>query len=287
MTAPGTSAPPHRLLRRVGRRGPHLSSGVGAPLDAISRTHCRRRPSTVSSQRSWAASPLGAWAAGRAADKRTHNARGVRGPRTVHRRDRHRVAGHPRLVRSLFGSRGRRRNGAGHPLRWSVSPASFLLIGVPAAAMGATYPIAVAWLARIESGDARSPQSITTAAGVLYAANSAEAAAGAMAAGFWLIELLGIRGTTWVAVALNVGAASLALWFGRAERLPARRPVSRADLKVGTTDGFHWPTWSSHSRPSKQAAGSDIQRATAHTRCLSQRRSQGFAARYTRSRGRG
>jgi spermidine synthase len=98
---------------------------------------------------------------------------------------------------------------------------SFLLIGVPAAAMGATYPIAVAWLARLESGDAPNPTSTPTAAGALYAANSAGAAAGAMAAGFWLIELLGIRGTTWVAVVLNVVAASLALWFGQATRRPS------------------------------------------------------------------
>jgi spermidine synthase len=98
---------------------------------------------------------------------------------------------------------------------------SFLLIGVPAAAMGATYPLAVDWLARLEGGDTRDTRSISTAGGTLYAANSAGAAAGAMAAGFWLIEVLGIRGTTWVGVALNVLAASLALWCGRTGRWPS------------------------------------------------------------------
>ena len=171
---------------------------------------------------------LGAWAAGRAADKRTTTlavyaglelfiaATAIALPAILASFD-------PFLVRAYADGTA--------PASFAMAriAVSFLLIGVPAAAMGATYPIAVAWLARIESADARSPQSITTTAGALYAANSAGAAAGAMAAGFWLIELLGIRGTTWVAVALNVGAASLALWFGRAERLPSTT-ANRADL---------------------------------------------------------
>jgi spermidine synthase len=77
---------------------------------------------------------------------------------------------------------------------------SLALLGVPAAAMGATFPIAANWLA----GDA----------GLLYAANTAGAAVGAIAAGFWLIPALGLRGTTWVGVILNVLAAAGALWLG-------------------------------------------------------------------------
>src|ERR1700704_3078826 len=61
---------------------------------------------------------------------------------------------------------------------------SLALLGVPAAAMGATFPIAANWLA----GDT----------GLLYAANTAGAAVGAIAAGFWLIPALGLRGTTWI-----------------------------------------------------------------------------------------
>ena len=195
---------------------------------------------------------LGAWAAGRAADRRTTTlamyaglelfiaATAIALPAILASFD-------PFLVRAYADGTA--------PASFAIAriAVSFLLIGVPAAAMGATYPIAVAWLARIESADARSPQSITTAAGALYAANSAGAAAGAMAAGFWLIELLGIRGTTWVAVALNVVAAGLALWFGRAERLPSANASSTGTTAEGRHDVRSRPTGApTRSRRSKQ-----------------------------------
>jgi len=79
---------------------------------------------------------------------------------------------------------------------------SLILVGLPAAAMGATFPVAIA-----------AAQSIS--AGVLYAANTCGAAAGAIAAGFWLIPALGLRGTTWVGVALNAIAAAGAIAIAR------------------------------------------------------------------------
>jgi len=89
---------------------------------------------------------------------------------------------------------------------------SLFLLGVPAAAMGATFPIAASWFAE------QRPRRHADAAadtGLLYAANTAGAALGAIAAGFWLIPSLGLRGTTWVGVALNVVAASGAWWIAR------------------------------------------------------------------------
>src|SRR6185295_18849627 len=78
---------------------------------------------------------------------------------------------------------------------------SLVLVGMPAAAMGATFPIAAAWTAARSS------------AAALYAANTLGAAIGAIAAGFWLIPALGLRATTWVGVALNIVAALGALWL--------------------------------------------------------------------------
>ena len=232
---------------------------------------------------------LGAWAAGRAADRRTTTlamyaglelfiaATAIALPAILASFD-------PFLVRAYADGTA--------PASFAIAriAVSFLLIGVPAAAMGATYPIAVAWLARIESADARSPQSITTAAGALYAANSAGAAAGAMAAGFWLIELLGIRGTTWVAVALNVVAAGLALWFGRGTIASTTGNV--ADLKVGTTYGQVGTTDGQADLELPRAAveaSSRIGYPTRHSphSLLSQRRSQDSPLSCTRSRGRG
>ena len=52
----------------------------------------------------------------------------------------------------------------------------------------------------------------------LYAVNTTGAAAGAIAAGFWLIPAYGLRATTWSAVALNLAAAAGALWLLRLDR---------------------------------------------------------------------
>ena len=71
---------------------------------------------------------------------------------------------------------------------------SVLLLCVPAACMGATFPIASRWIVRTASTAAQD-------AGGLYAANALGAAAGAVMAGFALIPALGLRGTTFVGVA--------------------------------------------------------------------------------------
>jgi spermidine synthase len=103
---------------------------------------------------------------------------------------------------------------------------SFILLAVPAAAMGATFPIAAAWFAdltaRLKPGAvARS----FAEASVLYAANTGGAAAGAIGAGFWLIPSVGLRGTTWIGVALNAGAALGALWLARRDTVSTAAPA--------------------------------------------------------------
>ena len=80
--------------------------------------------------------------------------------------------------------------------------------------MGATFPIATAAAAAVSADAAR-----------LYAANTAGAAVGAVAAGFWLLPALGLRGTTWVGVSLNVAAAAGAMTIRRTLR--PRTPGSR------------------------------------------------------------
>src|SRR5580765_7982248 len=80
---------------------------------------------------------------------------------------------------------------------------SLALLGIPAAAMGATFPIAAGWYAR-NAADT----------GALYAVNTAGAALGAIAAGFFLIPAIGLRATTWIGVLLNLVAAAGAWWLG-------------------------------------------------------------------------
>ena len=98
-----------------------------------------------------------------------------------------------------------------------------MLVGIPAAAMGATFPIAANWFAV-----GRDPY----AAGVLYAANTAGAATGAIAAGFFLIPAIGLRATTWVGVALNVLAAAGAWWLSTTTQSNRRARGDRGEDTV-------------------------------------------------------
>jgi spermidine synthase len=106
----------------------------------------------------------------------------------------------------------------GDPIRFALIrvAAALLLIGFPAAAMGATFPIAAAWLTDAlaqSTPHRRVPPAADV--GFAYAANTAGAAVGAVAAGFWLVPAVGLQSTTFVAVALNVAAAGGALWLAR------------------------------------------------------------------------
>ena len=103
---------------------------------------------------------------------------------------------------------------------------SAMLVGVPAAAMGATYPVAAGWIA----AGARD----AAGAGALYAANTAGAAAGAIAAGFFLIPAIGLRGSTWIGVALNVTAAAGAFLLA-SRPVPNAEPAKRAKLEASKT----------------------------------------------------
>jgi spermidine synthase len=111
------------------------------------------------------------------------------------------------------------------PVRFGLVRAllAMILVGVPATAMGATFPLAVTWYAGVAAD-----------AGLVYAVNTAGAALGALATGFWLIPALGIRATTYVGVVLNVAAAAGARWIAghpSAEagtpQIPARKTPPR------------------------------------------------------------
>jgi predicted membrane-bound spermidine synthase len=98
----------------------------------------------------------------------------------------------------------------------AVAPATFL--------MGATLPLLVRHLVRtVDEAGAR--------LGELYAANTAGAVTGTVIAGFVLIEFLGLRLTSYVAVALNLLAGSGALVLSRM----ATRPTASGSSGAGTT----------------------------------------------------
>jgi spermidine synthase len=113
-------------------------------------------------------------------------------------------------------------DGAGDWFGPARAAVSVIAVTLPAAAMGATLPLAARWYLR--SVDAAGAE-----AGDLYAGNTIGAAAGTALASFLFIPALGLRGTFVVAAALNVFAA-LGAW-AIAQRA-ATQPVRGASGKT-------------------------------------------------------
>jgi spermidine synthase len=109
---------------------------------------------------------------------------------------------HPLLASTYDNGNG----GASFALLRLLSSA--LLLAAPAAAMGATFPIASRWTVRFASRAAAD-------AGALYAANTIGAAGGALLAGFVLIPVFGMRASTLVGVTFNIIAAAGAFVIAR------------------------------------------------------------------------
>jgi spermidine synthase len=177
---------------------------------------------------------LGAWAAGRAASSMAPPARALRAYAALEVF----IAACALILPALLA--------AMHPiLQWvyagdnpgafelTIALLALLLLSVPTAAMGATYPVAVRWVeANRSNPGGRSDRSVAFDAGGLYAVNTIGAALGAGLTGFALLPLLGIRGTTVVGVLLNALAAGGALLLAR--RQPAES--TRGDLEPTTPE---------------------------------------------------
>jgi len=107
--------------------------------------------------------------------------------------------------------------------------ASFALLAIPAAFMGATYPALCAALIRSRAGVERH-------LGAIYGLNTLGAASGALLAGFVTVEQLGLSGSTLLANGINVavGLGALALVRQRARHgAPDRPETTDAPLASG------------------------------------------------------
>ncbi|MFM0076116.1 fused MFS/spermidine synthase [Paraburkholderia sediminicola] len=94
------------------------------------------------------------------------------------------------------------------PLAWALP---FVLVGLPAILMGGTLPVLMRALCPTAAQMGRSGAR-------LYAANTAGAIAGTLAASFVLIPSLGVQGCAFAAAALNAVAALVAALLGRTQR---------------------------------------------------------------------
>lgn len=101
---------------------------------------------------------------------------------------------------------------------------SLIAIFVPALAMGATFPLAVRWFTLDASRPGRS-------VGSLYAANTAGAAAGALACGFVLIPSLGATGASLVGITASTVSIAIALTSARDDRDAPPPPVPEKNKK--------------------------------------------------------
>lgn len=96
------------------------------------------------------------------------------------------------------------------------------LVLLPAAALGATFPMAIRWFAS-DSGQA------ARRSGTLYALNTAGAAVGALLAGFVLIPSVGLSGATFIGAAGSlVAAAAVAIVLRTATKDPPSHVVAEA-----------------------------------------------------------
>ncbi|HYM23796.1 MAG TPA: hypothetical protein VEU08_11315 [Vicinamibacterales bacterium] len=101
--------------------------------------------------------------------------------------------------------------------------ASFFLLLIPASAMGATLPLAVAALRN------QDPASFGRLLGVLYGCNTVGAVSGVLLAETALIPAFGIAGSAWMAAGFNAIGAAIALTASRRDRAPATAPVPRRE----------------------------------------------------------
>ena len=111
---------------------------------------------------------------------------------------------------------------------------SFSVLLVPTALMGATLPLVIrSSLFQIDTLGLR--------LGLLYGTNTAGAIAGTLAAGLYLIPVLGISRTFAVAAAVNLGIAATAVVLGLRLRTP-HRPDHRQSASAETHAGES-PVW--------------------------------------------
>ena len=91
---------------------------------------------------------------------------------------------------------------------------TFLLLLVPTTLMGATLPVLSKFVVRRLAGAG-------PGVGLLYGINTLGAVAGVVLVTFFLMEALGLKGSTWVVAAVNFSVAALALLVDRRAASPA------------------------------------------------------------------
>ncbi len=103
---------------------------------------------------------------------------------------------------------------------------SLVILIVPTALMGATLPLLIRHAVR-------RTEEIGSRVSVLYGVNTVGAVVGTLLAGFVLLPSIGLRGTVWIAVAVNVAVFFAAVALARGAEAPVEAAEGRARPDVG------------------------------------------------------
>ena len=115
----------------------------------------------------------------------------------------------------------------GQPLFYLL--VAFVVLAIPTGFMGATLPLLTRYAVRTD-------REVGPRVALLYAINTAGAVVGTVVAAFVLLPALGLNGTVWVGVAVNVLVFVIAAWLAR-----GRRDITGFDeaAAVSTPPGFY------------------------------------------------
>lgn len=138
------------------------------------------------------------------------------------------IAGSRWIYVALFGGQADLPGAGGTAPTLFHLTASFLILMIPTAMMGATLPLLVRHAVRRED-------EIGSRIGLLYGTNTAGAVAGTLIAAFLLLPNLGLRPTVWVGVGLN-GAVFLGAWWLARTQSPLAVETPRQAV-VADTEG--------------------------------------------------
>tara|TARA_E500000331_G_scaffold358556_1_gene426550 strand:+ start:9920 stop:13099 length:3180 start_codon:yes stop_codon:yes gene_type:complete len=115
---------------------------------------------------------------------------------------------------------------------------AFLVLIIPTGCMGATLPLLIKYVVKSED-------QIGSRVGMLYAMNTAGAIGGTTAAGFLLLPLLGLSGTIWVGVGINILVFFIAAAIASLIKTQTNDNISspkKTDIKIklDSTTSYRW-----------------------------------------------
>ena len=119
---------------------------------------------------------------------------------------------------------------------------AFIVLAIPTTFMGATLPLLTKYVVKSEA-------QIGTRVGLLYATNTIGAIGGTLVAGFVLLPLLGLNGTVWVGVVINLVVFILAALIAiQIRKTTSATEADRQNLSPATGEVQSEPTGVPRSR---------------------------------------